>query len=482
LAFDHYDPAVLAGVPLALEAGIREGTSGLLVPLVSAVFTAGVRRRAGRPLNLWAFRWQAMAVVTGIGLAAYEGRERGAAAEQAVVGIEAQARDSYVAGQNDVAVGADTVLDLLCRTAPLVASPSAREAPGRALAGWKQALAEQTTAHAAYFGTVVSRWASLHNAASSNLSFDVVVSLRDGDGTAVLTASQATWLADTLDAMQLRGDVRVGLVDPAARTRTHDRRTLIVNEYLVEIPPDAAPALEGFELMPFILASGAMWALEPALSESQIGVPLAVAAPAALGWLCLATVARDRLKREGQEGRPALLVAAAVLALCYGAVATPLSRRTRRGDGTQGFAFLAGLNAVAALIGLYGRDLRGPARAFVVSTPLLLCALGFALNNEKVEWDHLLADLVWPLAALASTWRMVGAIEEQSAADARKMAADAASRFDEAFATGRRSVLALLRTAAEEIRAGLEDLADDDIAEEAARRLGEVDQRMAALK
>jgi hypothetical protein len=284
IPFEHYDPAVLVGVPLAVEAGIREGISGLWVPLVSGTVTAGVRRRRGRPLSLWAFRWQAMAVLTGIGLAAYEGREREAAASAAIAGIEARVRESYVAGQNDVAVGADTVLDLLCRTAPLVASPSAREAPGRALAGWKQALAEQTTTRAAYLGTVVSRWASLHNAASSDLSSDAVVSLADGDGTAVLTASQATWLAGSLDTLELRGDVRIGFADPAVRARSHDRRSLMVNEYIVEIPPDAAPALQGFEPMPLILAGGAMWALEPALSESQIGVPIAVDAATRKRW------------------------------------------------------------------------------------------------------------------------------------------------------------------------------------------------------
>jgi len=54
--------ATMPGVPLAIEAGLRIGAAGLIVPVVNATVTGCARRLKGRPVSNGSFRYQAMAV------------------------------------------------------------------------------------------------------------------------------------------------------------------------------------------------------------------------------------------------------------------------------------------------------------------------------------------------------------------------------------------------------------------------------------
>lgn len=126
--------ATMPGVPLAIEAGLRIGAAGLIVPLVNATVTGAIRHRNGRPASNTSFRYQMMAVALGAGIASYERNRRAVALALHEQSLEAQAGAANLAGQNDVATGADTVVDLLSRTAPLLSSTAGSTMVGRMLA------------------------------------------------------------------------------------------------------------------------------------------------------------------------------------------------------------------------------------------------------------------------------------------------------------------------------------------------------------
>ena len=74
--------ATMPGVPLAMEAGLRIGVAGLIVPVMNASVTGWARRSRGQPVSNGSFRYQAMAVPLGAGIASYEGNRRQASIVQ----------------------------------------------------------------------------------------------------------------------------------------------------------------------------------------------------------------------------------------------------------------------------------------------------------------------------------------------------------------------------------------------------------------
>lgn len=133
--------ATMPGIPLCIEAGLRIGVAGLVVPMVNATVTGCARRIRGRPASTGSFRYQAMAVVLGAGIASYGANRRRVALARHNQDLEARIAVAYLAGQNEVATGADTVVDLLSRTTPLLSSPVGSATVGRVLADWRQSLA-----------------------------------------------------------------------------------------------------------------------------------------------------------------------------------------------------------------------------------------------------------------------------------------------------------------------------------------------------
>jgi hypothetical protein len=114
--------ATMSGVPLAIEAGLRIGAAGLVVPAINATVTGCIRRMRGRPVSSASFRYQVMAVALGAGIASYEANRRRVVLARHEQGLEARSDAAHLAGQNDIATGADTVVDLLSRTTPLLSS------------------------------------------------------------------------------------------------------------------------------------------------------------------------------------------------------------------------------------------------------------------------------------------------------------------------------------------------------------------------
>lgn len=159
---DDCDLAVISGVPLNVEAGARLGPAALVIPLVTAATTSVVRRRRNLPLSLFSFRWQVVGVGVGLGLAAYRRSSERVQRARHDREFRARLQQAHQHGQNDVAMGADSAVDLLSRTAPLLPSGSGDQVAGRLLATWKQSLATNTMAQTTYLGVALSRWQRQH--------------------------------------------------------------------------------------------------------------------------------------------------------------------------------------------------------------------------------------------------------------------------------------------------------------------------------
>jgi hypothetical protein len=113
----------------------------LVVPAAVGGQSSAANRAAGQPVVLAPFLWPLIGVVLAVLADWYlrlrQDRRLGVAEQE----IEAAASRAELAGQNSVAAGADSTVDLLSRTARLLSAGSASLLPSR-LAAWKFALAE----------------------------------------------------------------------------------------------------------------------------------------------------------------------------------------------------------------------------------------------------------------------------------------------------------------------------------------------------
>ena len=153
--------------------------------------------------------------------------------------MEAAAHHAWLAGQNDVAAGADSIIDELCRTAFLLNSLDRTTGftMQQQLSAWKAELGEQTERSAIYFGNALRRWQHRHNFGHQPEGY-VQFELREGDGTIVLSPAQANQLDTMLSDMDLRGSIEVeATVERSAR---HPLGDLVVRigQHRVVLPVD----------------------------------------------------------------------------------------------------------------------------------------------------------------------------------------------------------------------------------------------------
>src|SRR4051812_46739946 len=106
------DPVVHIGTPLAGGAGGRLGAPPVVVPVVNALATLGVRRALGRRTRLFPFAWQLAGNAAGVAVVGYE-RRRGERIERRQrAEADAGWQQSFLAGEHSVAMAADSVVDL----------------------------------------------------------------------------------------------------------------------------------------------------------------------------------------------------------------------------------------------------------------------------------------------------------------------------------------------------------------------------------
>jgi hypothetical protein len=473
----------MPGVPLAIEAGLRIGLAGLLVPVVNAITTGWARRLKGRPVSSGSFRYQAIAVALGAGIASYERSRRRVALARHQQELEARVGVAHLAGQNEIATGADTVVDLLSRTTPLLSSSVGSVKVGRMLADWRQSLAASTAEHATYLGVALVRWQRRNNESHHDLVADVTLEIEEGHGTILLSGHQASWLEAALDELSLRGMVKVAAVDIVEARQPNQPRRLRVGNFALDIPADLRPGLVAFDVGPLGFLASSFWFADT-LGRGGIKPSLWAVGPGVAAGPVLAIWAHREVARRGEAAHGRVLFTALGHALVHAAASTGTMRKTRNAEGIQRLPFLGGINMLVMMMPLYWSDLHPNQRLLAISGIGAILVVGLLLFPERIRWSHLIAELLWPAAAFYSMATMRSQLES----DARQLNAQLEESdkvvVANAFAEGRSYVLGLVsetRYSAHREFAAVREQLDQRLSAEAARRLNEVDQRLEEL-
>lgn len=479
LALGHSpDVAALAASPLACEAGLRLRWRGLVVPATVGGVTTAALLVFGRPPELAPFIWPALATASGAVVIDYLRHRMAHGTRLAAQQREAAASQAELAGQNSVANGVDTVIDLLTRVNQLIAWHGGGS-PSR-LGAWRQALAEACGQQATYLGVALARWQRLHNSMSPDLGADVELQPVGAAGTVLLSPAQARRLDRALSEMDLSGKVPV-----AVRSRGPAGRPLVmfVGGRRLILPADPGPAPPSLEAGPVIILLGG------------IGMPLHSVAfyDADPLWLTLPVAAlavpltwwAHRQMIGTRKGRHADVVA---VALAYGtldAVLSSLAMHNHYLGGLVRLPFVGFLFWFAPLLVFYGRDLTRAERWLLWVGCAAAVAAGLAAEPYPVPPVHFLAGLVWPAATVLATTGGRALIELDADQARAELERRHRSAVEEGYRRGRQLVIDLATAAAAEASLARERLGDRlpaQVAAEVEARLTAVGARLATLR
>ena len=486
---EHADAAALLGMPLMFEAGLR------MDPENFAATTAGVagiaaalaasRRTRGRPSGLAAFRHHSFGVISGVLHTLYERSRLSAAVSLHRAEVAARCQQARLAGQNAVAMGADSIVDLLSRTAPLLRRPGAESADpfARQLAEWKRSLADETTASATYLGVVVARWQRRTNDAHPDLAADVVIDVAPGDGTVVLGVGQAGHLVRALDALDLRGRVRLS-VEPDGRDGRPDRPVnLQIGDRRVTIPPEPGGRFGPIDLGPIAFIISSLWALDRA-SPRSVMIRKDLAAGLSASNVAFAAWSHREIVRHGARARPSILAASVAMAVVDAVVVTRSVRQPVNPDGWSFFAASTSVATPAALTSHYWRDLTPRQRLAGIVGSAGVLALGLAIERSRPGLRSIVVELAWPLAFVVSVGSLEQATARVEGEVARSLEAEDEERIATAFDEGRAAVIDLAARHYQWVRStfdGVRDELDPRTRTELERRVTEVAARLEAL-
>jgi hypothetical protein len=480
---DDCDLAVITSLPLSIESGIRMGPLALVVPAIGAAVTGTVRRRRHLPASVGSFRWPVIAVVIGTGWAVYARSRRKVVLARHRQELEARERKAYVGGQNDVAMGADSVVDLLSRTAPLLPSGSGDRVVGRLLAAWKQSLAADTLTQTTYLGVAVAQWQRRHNSAHHALDADVTFDLEPGAGTVLLTGTQSQWLESALDSLALRGRATVVVVDPDEAAQPTTARRLRVGEDLLVIPADRSRGLTPIDIGPSVFVIGSIWASDSLSPSSSASAPWAVG-PVIAGGVALTAWAHRQVDRRGADAHPQILAAAVGMAAAQAVAGTATMTRTRANNGLQRYPFVAGVDMIAVLMSIYAEELE-PRHWWGMGIGVAgVIGLGLLLMPEPIIWSHLFCELLWSAAAALAISGLGSDLTAEAAQVNGQLAEEDDVAISRAFADGRAAVVAMVGDAGRRVREAFEasrPVVLPSMAAEIEQRLDEMGKRLRAL-
>jgi hypothetical protein len=472
----YWDYAVLPGVPLGVEAGLGHRWRGMVVPVVNAAATSLARRSGSRPVQVAPFLWQVLAVIGGAGFNRYNRRVRADIERIADERLAADEARAMLAGQNAVAMGADTVIDKIQSIAPLFGRPAPGSALHELVDGWKAALAEATQHRAAYLGTVIAAWQRSHNT-HPDLWRRVDLDLAPGHGTVLLTARQADVLPRALTAMNLRGQLPVRVRDAEGIRAAPGRRIdLMIGERPVSVPPDDDVPPRSPDFGPVGLAMAACMYARLATPTAE-RVPTRVVVPLMATTIAAAAVAEHQLRRRGSAAQDNVQAMALAIAGTATALATRTARRPFKPSGGQNFPFYSTLTIPMLLYAFQHRDLSGRFR-WVIPTGLaaIICG-GWVLAPRPRQFGQFVLSLSWPLSGAVAGLKVSG----EFGADARRLADSLRAReraaIDAAYDRGTASVIGLARAAYADATAQLQDHRERlaaELVEVAERRLQEV--------
>jgi hypothetical protein len=472
----YWDYAVLPGVPLGIETGLALRWRALVVPLANAAVTTVVRRARSQPIQVAPFLWQALAVVSGAGFNHYNRRVRAEIEQASERRLAAKQAQATLAGQNAVAMGADTVIDQIQSVAPLFGRPIPGSALHELVDGWKAALAETTQHSAAYLGTVVAAWQRSHNThpdLQQRVDFDVAA----GDGTVLLTGQQAATLQRMLTSMDLRGQLPLRVLDRDLTRATPGRRIDIeIDGRRVSVPPDTDIPPRSPDFSPVGLLVGACL-LGRMSSSTAERVPLAVVLPLMASTIAAAGFAELRLRRRGSPAQDEVQPLALAIAAVATVLATRTARRPFKPSGGQNFPFYSTMTIPMLLYAFQRQDLSPRVRRAMPIGMAAIAAAGWVLAPRPRQFGQFLLSLTWPLSGVIAGAEVSAAFRS----DARRLADSLRAReravIDAAFDRGVASVVRLVRAAhadsLEQLAASRHEL-DPRLARVAEQRLEEV--------
>lgn len=478
------EAATLVGVPLAMETGIRLGAIGFVVPAAHLAVTSGLRRWRGERTAATIFGWQAMAATMGMALSWYERREHDATVSRHRRELEAQRVAAWIAGQNGVAMGADTVVDELARVEYLLGAAEgdrSETGSGQALREWRASLASTTADRAVYLGTALARWSRSRQSAA--LADDVQIEIPPGEGTRVLSARQAAQLIEQLDRLDLSGAVMVRVEPTGSPPLPGDPVSLRVGHEAVVLRQDPSSILRPFDPAPLVVLAGGLWCL--GLSrEAHGGAPRTVTVPGALStvplaWWCHTNVRRPRSATAEQVVLALIAHGLAVALASTAALTAPYGT-----DGAQVFPATMTLLSASVLAGGCEQRLTKAARKRLLGAALVALAASLIPARHPIRW----ADLAVGALELGTVYTSFNRVQLELDRTAEELTVQLAHEADEArrdaYADGRRLVVDLVTKAAARARHRLASGPPDisrDIRDRAAERLDVVETMLEAL-
>lgn len=191
-------------LPLAVEAGCRWRLGGMVVPVAHGAAVRAVRSLDPRPLFALGLCSNVVSVIMGMALWRYcERLYEQARTDHGHLAAANESR-SFLAGQNSIAMGSSSVIDVMETLVPLLGRPSKGSALSLLAEGWKAHLSEPTSTEAVYLQSTLLEWERQHNR-HPDLAGLVEVYIPLGEGTSLLTGSQAALLWRVLTVSNLAG-------------------------------------------------------------------------------------------------------------------------------------------------------------------------------------------------------------------------------------------------------------------------------------
>jgi hypothetical protein len=474
------DFALFVVIPLAVEAGVRMGLRAMVVPAAVLVTTTAGAGVAGKPVQVMGVIWLAVAVLVGMAFFNYCAHLHERAESQRQRAVGAARRRAFLAGQNHVAMGASSAVDVIEGLVPVIGRPQPGSALWRLAEGWKGELSASTTQEAKYLQVALLEWARAHNA-HPDLSGLVELHIDEGHGTTLLSAGQVEPLRRTLDGLGLRNTVTVKVLPPSERL-PGDALPLDVNGTAVVVPADGRPAPAPLDLaaVPYFYVATLMgpWLLPIGGSVPVLSVAIGLVACGAGGLIAHRLSGPPRTK-----ARRGLLLAVAVttvMALVHSTAAHPITA-----DGNPNLGFGVGVLLLAFTAGFYW-DALGYWRWLAPAALAGVTVLGVALFPipSAVDARSVVGAAVGALYPFFPCRHLTSALRRVSAQHARATQDEDEDAVRAAFLEGRESVVGLVRQARLDALAQLERLGpelDARLGELAAHRLEEVDRRLRTL-
>lgn len=477
--------ATALALPLALESTARWRFPGFGVAFADMVAMGFGRRIGGRRARPAGLAFLGAVSVGGLGWARIRDRRLAQERRAHAAHLEARQLGAYLAGQNSVAMGADTVVDALEAIAPILGPAPRGSALHRLLDSWKASLAEQTARRSVYLGVALMGWQRRHNL-HPDLSSYVELSLAPGDGTRLLTADQAIVLETKLDGLSLRGRVSARVESSARAADELPGRPLRlqVGSHTVTIPRDTTARVTEYDPAPAILLAGAGLALAPGQRMAE-DVPLPWLLPCGGAFGLAAWWARNELETRGPEATWDVLRAAHALSAGTSIVATAMQRRPFGTTGQQNTPFVTPMLPSIYLLAIHWRRLSAVQRGLATAALGTLTGGCIAMLPRPLHWTELAVDVWWLLSNWVGASGLDAALRAEAAQFGAELRADDERVVEEAFQQGRDFVLDLVNEAlcdAKDRFGGRKAALALQVQEHVRGRLDDIDDRIAALR